>query len=201
MLLAILAAVSVVLAILVVLGTQDPDASPAVMIPLIAALVAAPTVLAVLWIPRRNVARIITLRSSHPEALVFGAQADPLLDQEVQNSFPLPGAQRTTFGQLVTVLVNAEGISFWKGAGSNPDRRALIPWRAVRQVTAGQVTLARPLTSIRVEFDPVLTDAGPVDFVPNREGLWSSAAVLDPARIRACADAIEQVRKDAVSGT
>lgn len=181
---------AVLLAVWSLVRTLAGDGNPVEMIAMVTGFVLAGTAAGVLWTPLRNTGRIATLRTTRPHAVVLGAQTEPSLDARIETRFPLPETGPTTFGQLVTVVADSDGVSFWKGPSRDPSRRALIPWQAVRQVTTGEVTLARPLTTVRLE----LFDTHPVDFVPNRDGLLGYVAVLDPQRVAGYAAAIETMR-------
>ncbi|WP_127474473.1 hypothetical protein [Microbacterium sulfonylureivorans] len=181
---------AVLLAVWSLVRTLAGDGNPFEMIAMVTGFVLAGTAAGVLWTPLRNTGRIATLRMRRPRAVVLGAQTEPLLDARIAADFPVPGTGPTSFGQLVTVVADSDGVSFWKGSSTDPSRRALIPWQAVRRVTTGEVMLARPLTTVRLE----LFDTHPVDFVPNRDGLLGYTAVLDPKRIADYATAIETIR-------
>lgn len=148
--------------------------------------------------PLRNLSRIDALRRAHPGATVMGAH---ILPQTLDKLAHLGGgieAVGQNYGQLWTLMADAEGISIWRGKASDLQRRAFIPWGETAGVRPGRMTYARESESVRVLLREDYPQDFHVDFVPTRKGILGFTTILSIARVGAIAKSMGEIRAAAL---
>jgi hypothetical protein len=122
--------------------------------------------------------RLRRLRQMFPEAVVIGAQSFTGLGYSIGDILGRGEAAPGTYlGTYFVVVVDDEGIGFWKG-GTRPYRKLLVPWDLVADVTTGTLVLARELPSIDVRTRSDTGQSDEIGFCPCREGWLHGFALL-----------------------
>ena len=110
---------------------------------------------------------------------MFGAQSYSGLGYVIGDVIGLgKDANGPLLGTYFIVVVDSDGIGFWKGRGT-PRRKHLLPWTLVTGVSTNTLALARELPAIDVAVSSATVESQHVSFCPCREGWRVGFALLD----------------------
>lgn len=137
--------------------------------------------------------RLTRLREMFPDAVVLGAQSYSGLGYTIGEVLGRGIAGRETLvGTYFVVVVDSDGVSFWKG-WRTPQRRHVIPWEFVNGVKTNNLALARELPSIEIAVGSPHVDRQEISFCPCREGWRVGFALLDPRDVDVWTEAVRRV--------